>query len=416
MNSDAPPRPADFLAGAFARLDGFAPDPTDLRMGLVFRVTGPRPALTAVRDLVAARVDRDSPLRQRLVRDDGVHWEDDPDFDVAHHVRELPGAGGALPARSVLAGPPDPARPPWGVWLSPAGPDSWDLHYLAHHARQDAAAAVRTVVALLGDGDRPAPAPAAERSRSWTRGRAGLLSLSPDLLRTFAPSPPAPVGDGPERLLAQRSAPLRLFREVSRSTGATVNQVHLAALAVALDRWSPVAAGRSSRQVAVPVDTRRPGEPDDDFANRIGLMRVALPSGARPADALRAVVAAAGRDRTDRHRRAWRDLADNAPERVAGRVLRRITDPTRVSVTLSSIRVDAPLILLGAPVSTVTAVPWLPPGHTCFALAVGYRDEIRLSALSPGNVPDPAELVASWSEAVEDIHRAHVRGTAGPAR
>ncbi|MGM1063882.1 hypothetical protein [Saccharothrix sp. Mg75] len=405
-------QPADFMAAAFARLGLITRDPTDLHMGLVFRMTGPRPSLDLLRARVAARIERLSPLRQRLVHGEDVHggdvhggdvcWEDDPDFDVAHHVRELPAHVGVLPARTVLADSFAPERPPWGLWTAPDGPDSWSLYYLTHHARQDAGAAVRTVTALLGE-EEPAAVRTAAVRRSRRRGWSGLLALAPDLARTYAPAPTATPGEhGPGRVLGQRAVPLSALKDIAGRTGATVNQVHLAAMAEALDRWAP---GGSPRQIALPMETRS-GEEDDRFTNRIGLMRVALPGG--DVDRVRGVVAAAGRRRLERHRRAWRDVADHASHRAAGWAQLRITDPSRVAVTLSNIRVASPLVLLGAPVTDVTAIPWLPPGHTCFGLLVGYGDVARLSVLAPEGAPDPAELVDLWHDAVDALHHRHV--------
>ncbi|MFI9005842.1 wax ester/triacylglycerol synthase domain-containing protein [Actinosynnema sp. NPDC053489] len=402
MRSDrAPGTAADFLATSFAGLGRFAPDPTDLVIGLVFRAAGPCPPVDAVRQRVASRLDRLSPLTERLVVGEGVRWEPDPDFDLAHHVRELPRQDGVAPARAVFAGSFDPARPPWGLWISDNGSGTWDAYYLVHHARQDAGAAARTVVALLGD-DEPAPWRRTVRRRSWLHGWPGAVSLLPDLLRTrraAEPAPRWPVGEG--RVLSWAAVPVGALKQVAKRTGATVNQVHLAALADALAGWLPEVP---RRQVCLPVETRRTGEPHDDFANRIGLVRVALPCGAgTPGGRLHDVVASVSRARTARHRRAWRDVSDNASARVAGRVLALTTDPAQVGVTVSSIRIAGPLDLMGARVLDVTAIPWLPPGHTCFALLVGYGDEVRLSVLAPEGAPDPSDLTRSWVQAVHAL-------------
>ncbi|MFT7841756.1 wax ester/triacylglycerol synthase family O-acyltransferase [Saccharothrix sp. BKS2] len=397
--------PADFMAGAFAALGRFAPDPTDLFIGLVFRLSGPCPSVDAVRERVASRLDRLSPLTERLVPGEVVRWEPDPDFDLAHHVRVLPRQEVVAPARAVFAGSFDPARPPWGLWISDNGSGTWDAYYLVHHARQDAGGAVRTAEALLGDAEPAAWRKAGDRRRSWSRGWPAVASLLPDLLRARLPAEPAPrwpvregaPGAGP--VFAQGVVPVDALKRVARCTGATVNQVHLAAMAEALAGWLPRVP---ARQVCLPVETRRDGEPHDDFANRIGLMRAVLPCGdVTPAERLRAVVASASRARLARHRRAWRDLTDNASAQVAGRVLARITDPARVGVTVASVRVPELPALMGGRVLDVTAIPWLPPGHTCFASLISYGDRARLSVLVPGGAPDPLELTRRWVEAVD---------------
>jgi hypothetical protein len=172
-------------------------------------------------------------------------------------------------------------------------------------------------------------------------------------------------------------------------------------MSAALDRWlAPVA---TRRLVNVPIDTRRTG--DDDFANELGFMRVALPSGS-PDDRLRAVRSSAGRRRAARYRRAWRGLARTVANKAATWAVMRLTDHNQISMTLSSLRVDSPLILAGAPVLDVTTIPWLPPGHTCFAFLVTYGERARLSVLAPEGAPDPTALTDHWRDAVAELHQA----------
>lgn len=395
---------ADYLTTAFARLGQLAPDPTDIYLGLSFRMAGPAPALDELLVRVAARVHHLPQLRERLVAEEEVRWAPDPDFDPANHVRALPPHEGVLSAQAVLGGRLDPARPPWSLWVAPCGADGWRLYYFVHHARQDAGAAVRTVLSLLGEPDQ-VPGPEAPR-RGTARGRTGVLALTPDLIGSYLPTPaPAPVSYGPGRVLARESVPLSWLTGLARRTGATVNNVHLAAMSAALEDWLPTAARCPRPQFLVPLDTRRPGETGDDFTVRLGLMRVPLPTvREEPGDRVREMSALVSRCRVARNRRGWRDLAEHASPETAGWVMRRITAPTRIEVTLSSIRVDEPQRLLGAPVREITAIPWLPPIHQCFALLVTYGGQARLSVLSPEGAPDPAHLVARWREAVAELH------------
>jgi hypothetical protein len=408
---DLPNRPADFLGTAFARLGQMGPNPGDVHFGLVFRIAGPCPPLEELRNRVAARVERLPQLTRRLVARATVEWEHDPDFDIANHVHTLPRHTGVLSAQSILADAIDPGRPPWGLWVS-EDDDSWKLYYLVHHARQDAAAALRTVTALLGDGTVASVSTGRPQGGGWP----ALLPIYPDLLRTRLPAPPVPRGAyGPARAMGHRVVDMALLKEVAERTGATVNQVHLAAMSDALDRWEP-RPGASRRQVNTPIDVRLAGDADDDFANRIGFMRVALPCGGAPAGLLRNVVAAAGRRRLARYRRVWRDLVRNGRNDAAAWAMQRITDHTQVSMTLSSIRVASPLTLVDAPVREVAALPWLPPAHTCFAFLATYGEEARLSVLAPEGAPDPEALAALWSDAVHELHRVHApEPTAAPA-
>jgi diacylglycerol O-acyltransferase len=392
--------PADYLGTLFGWLGQIALDPTDARFGLVFRVAGPCPPLDELRAMVAAHVERLPQLTERLVATTSVYWEPDPDFDIANHVTALPRGAGVLSAQALVADTLDPARPPWGIWIS-ADDESWRLYYVVHHARQDAAAAVRTVSTLLGDG---VPALAADRTPPSGRGWPAVDPIHDDVVqgKNTARSTP-PTQYGPKRSLGTRAVEVALLKEISARTGATVNQVHLAAMSDALDRWTPL-PDAERRPVSVPVDTRGAHDVDDHFANQIGLMRVALPCGtSTPADRLRDVMAAAGRDRLARYRQVWAGLDRAADNEVANWALQQITDPTQVSMTMSTLRVAAPMTVLSAPVLDVTAIPWLPPAHACFAFLISYGDQARLSVLTPEGVPDPDELTALWSDALQEL-------------
>jgi len=390
--------PADFLGTTFARLGQISPEPSDTCYGLVFRIAGACPPVEELRARVAAQVERLPLLTHRLVARQSVTWERDPDFDIANHVRVLPRGTELLSAQEL--GPFDPARPPWGLWVS-ADDDSWRLFYLVHHARQDAAAALRTVTALLGDATITAG-----RTRPTGRGWAAAARIYPDLLRTCRSAPPVPRGAyGTGRTLGWDAVDTAMLKDVADRTGAAVNQVHLAAMSAALDRWAPW-PDATRRQVNIPVDTRDPGD-TNAFVNRLGFMRVALPCGtATLTDRLRQVMATAGRQRTARYRRAWAGLTRAADPRAAMWAMQRITDHTQISMTLSSLRVPAPLTLMDAPVLDVTTIPWLPPAHTCFAFLVSYGDHTRLSVLAPEGAPDPADLATHWRDAVHELHSA----------
>jgi hypothetical protein len=400
MDNNVSNTPADYLGTLFGWLGQIASDPTDARFGLMFRVAGPCPPIDELRARIAGQVEQLPQLTERLVATTSVYWEPDPDFDIANHVTALPPGTGVLSAQALIGDTYDPLRPPWGMWISEED-DSWHLYYVVHHARQDAAAAVRTVSTLLGDGVPPLPE---GRTAPSGRGWPALDPIHDDVLhgKNTARSTP-PTRYGPKRLLGTRTVEVALLTDIAARTGATVNQVHLAAMSDALDRWTPL-PDTERRPVSIPVDTRGDKDVDDHFANQIGLMRVDLPCGtAGPADRLRTVVSAASRDRLARYRQVWADLDRAADNEVANWALQHITDPTQVSMTMSTLRVPAPMSVLSAPVLDVTAIPWLPPAHACFAFLITYGDQARLSVLTPEGIPDPDELTALWQAALQEL-------------
>lgn len=79
-----------------------------------------------VRRHVEARLQGAPRFRRRLVEPFGLSapvWVDDPDFDVANHVRTavLPRPGDERKLRElvdhILEAPLDPARPLWEIWI-----------------------------------------------------------------------------------------------------------------------------------------------------------------------------------------------------------------------------------------------------------------------------------------------------------
>ncbi|WP_370942317.1 hypothetical protein AB5J62_24715 [Amycolatopsis sp. cg5] len=364
---------ADLLATAFAGLGQIVADPADLHFGLTFRIAGPPPSVAELRARVAERVGASSPLAERLVWAEGARWERAADFDPAEHVRELGGSGPAA-VRSFAA---LPGRPPWMLLVEPAESD-WRLHYLVHHARQDAQAALRTVVSLLGEGRTGSSAPSRPPGW-WTPG-----SLVPGVLRTLRTGQPtAGTPDETKREFAERVIPVSILREVADARKITVNQVLLSALRRA----------GGPREVLMPLSIRDGA--DSEFVNRIALTRVALTSD-------RAVRRDSRRRRVARERQAWRLLSNGRNDRLAGWMLRRITNPATMTATVSNLRVDERITLLGKEVLGISAIPWLPPGHRWFALLVTYLADTTLTVLAQSEAD---KLVDAWVSAVDDMRR-----------
>ncbi|WP_431045350.1 wax ester/triacylglycerol synthase domain-containing protein [Streptomyces sp. P1-3] len=409
---------ADFLTKTFLALGNAAPDPSDLYFGFQLRLSGPPPTLDVLRTHVGDRVEGLPALTHRLVSRGGrIRWERDPDFDIAHHVRSFPNTGvEASPAQAVLGSSPDETRPLWGLWLQTDGSEDWALCYLAHHAVQDATAMLHTLTSLFGDSGCELTRPT-RQPPSPSEPRRSLLTLLPDVLDTYLPTsrpspPPLPAAAQQERVLGHHAVELNLLREVARASGASINQVHLAALAAAWRNWrhgeggapSPWRPGRGPHAL-IPIDTRLPQdrERENGLGNSLGLMRVPLPC-ALPSSSqrLEATMASSSRHRVTRHRRALRTLTQNTPEWVAKWAMQRITDPRKSALTASNFRVRDSLSAFGMPIRDIVAIPWLPPGHTCFTFLVSYRDTARLSVLTPAGGPDPQRLASLWGEAVNE--------------
>ncbi|MFI5887789.1 wax ester/triacylglycerol synthase domain-containing protein [Streptomyces sp. NPDC051554] len=413
------------LTKTFLTLGTSVADPSDLYFGFHLRMRGPSPGLTALREKVDHRAHGQPLLTHRLAFQEGhAWWEPDPDFDVTHHVQALTAPGLAPgPAQALLTAPPDASHPRWGLWLHRTDTEDWAITFLAHHAVMDATAMLHTLQALLGpDADDMEALPRHRPARA-SRRAASLLPLLPDLLATYLPhvtSPPPPAR-WHQRELAHASVDLELLRTTARANGSTLNQVHLAALAGALRTWG-TPNGYAHRPwwqrgpyVLVPVDTRATRQGATAITprsgNQLGLLRVPLPCGHPDGtDRLTAITTTAGRRHTARRRSALRTLTEHTPERLASWLLRRLTDPGDVVLTASHVRAPGLMTVLGAPVIELTAIPWLPPGHSCFTFLTTHNQTARLSALTSAPAQNPQQLVQQWSNACHETASSHHSG------
>ena len=441
------------LDGAFLDLDT---RDAPLHVGWTIRLEGRPPSLAGLRRHLAARLDRVPRLRQRLVATALAggerRWEDDPAFDIARHVSacDLPAPGGPGELRAaagvLLSAPLDPARPLWHVYLV-VGPGGWALVGQVHHVLVDGIAAVE-MAALLLDADPDAPP---DPPSSWTPRRvsplraAGLaararLGAAAGAARALTmPGPgavaeaggalrellrPAPVtsldaGGGPRRAVAYADAGLGAVREAGRGRGATVNDVLLAASAIALGAaLRRRGEAHEELKAIVPVSVR--AEPSA-LGNRLSFVVVSLPVDARDAPAaLDRIVVQTRRAKGSGATTSVAGLAE-ALELLppVGRSL-----AVRAALRLASFNVivsnvpgpELPLYLMGRRVSSIhPAVPVVARhGLTIGALSYAGRIGIGLYA-DAAAVPDVVEIGRDLESAMDAL-RVRVAPGAGATR
>ncbi|GAB2701255.1 wax ester/triacylglycerol synthase domain-containing protein [Kitasatospora kifunensis] len=310
-------------------------------VGAVLRLRGPGPAPERLAAVVRARLAQVPVLAEQL---DGPvraeRWRRADAFDVAQHVHRLDGVPDPGRCAELMANQPvRDDRPRWGLWLVDTGRD--DEHLLAyrvHHAAQDGAAVAHTISRLLD-----ARAPAVPPCDSPTgRGR-------------WASAPPRTDG----RLLAAADVPVDLLRTVSRASGASLNDVYLAALAGALRGWLAPTERDRPVPVRVPFNLRARHE-RQDRGNRVGYTRVLLPVDERAADRRLARVAEQTscwpRDRTRR-------LLDRMPPELMWEHTSAVVTPGDALASATLLSVPIPLAFDGAPVTGGLALPPLAGGH-----------------------------------------------------
>lgn len=294
--------------------------------------------------LVQARLHLIPPFRRRLVQVplglDQPYWIEDPDFDVAFHVREL-----ALPAPGddrqlaeqvarLHARALDRRRPLWELYLIQGLAGGRQAIYSkVHHAAIDgvsgndilgalldltpdgrpeddhppqwsgdavprmATLLARSAISLTGHPVRAArmswglarslptlaasPArprlPVVDRVLDAVVGRDDDIVLATSRLR--APKTPFNASIGPHRRWAFRSLPLGRIKEVKNAAGVTVNDVVMALSAGALRRWllEHDALPDAPLVAAVPVSVRSEAE-QGASGNRISSMIAPLPT------------------------------------------------------------------------------------------------------------------------------------------
>jgi diacylglycerol O-acyltransferase len=301
-----------------------------MHVGGVLILEAPPGGVDALAALVEARLPLVPRYRQRVAEVPGhlanPVWVDDPDFDIAYHVRRngLPRPGTEaqlLDLVSRLMGRPlDRSRPLWEAYLV-EGLSEGRVAVVTktHPALVDGLSAIDIGQVLL-DVEPDAPAPEASEWRPqrplngaqlvWqaldeyvrrpsvivdtARGAvtdvrstaARLTGVAGGLLRTarktILPAPQSPLNAsiGRQRRVAVARAELHDVKKIRKAHGGTVNDVLLAVVTGALREWllsrgQPVVAGTSVRAL-VPVSMQ-----DEEAipGNRVSSFLVDLPVG-----------------------------------------------------------------------------------------------------------------------------------------
>ena len=388
----------------------------------VLRLNGPVD-VERLRLLVQERLVAGYPrLSQRVVRSRlplaPRRWEDDGEFDVRRHLHvdlldaSLGRQGLQELVGDLLGRPLDGSRSPWELHVVGGADDRGALVARFHHSLADGRALAEVLLRLTDDvgpasGGTPGEDPSAPRQAP----RLGALRLPRavvDVVRTLV-QVLSYVGEPRTALrgrlgTAKRAAwtephDLADVRRVADASGASINDVLLAALAGGLRRHAERRGDRPlDVRVVVPADLRAGSPVGPDLGNRFGVVLVQLPvSEPDRAARLRRVVAA-----TTAVKRSSQVVSTYLLLRLAGALPRPVPDAAAAllgaaaSIVVTNVPGPRqPLSLLGRHLRSL--VFWVPQvGRIGVGISIfSYAGTVTVGVAADAALPvDPAALAA----------------------
>jgi WS/DGAT/MGAT family acyltransferase len=383
-------------------------------------------------------------------------WTPAADFDVHQHVGRVRLAAPGSPrqlldiAQAMFATPFDATRPLWEALLV----EGVDGHgaavvFKVHHSVTDGMGAAQMLFALHDTSPEPGPATlvppwgpdrvargvlvARRLARLLRRGATGAARLATrrrggtaaaptarpsarDLPRvldelahaTVLPSvPPLPLLAHRNRFPRFEVMDLSLaeLRAAGRAAGGSLNDVYLAALVGAFQRYHQrFGLSVDAVPTVLPISVRRPGDPPG--GNRLASTRMALPGGAHSAaERIRLIREQVRQVRTGPALRALDLLSRPLMLMPPGVVAATATQMFRGNDLLASNFAGMPVqvYLAGAKVTGFHPFPPLLRGAVSVAL-VSYQDRAQLGInLDSGAITEPEEFMRALHESVEEI-------------
>jgi diacylglycerol O-acyltransferase / wax synthase len=379
-------------------------------------------------------------------------WEDDPDFDLEHHMhhRGLPAPGDTATLQELVSDlmtmPLDRNRPLWHIYLIDGFGEGSAMIARMHHCIADGISLARVMMSLTDGFPEAGIGPALPEPRSRCSGpvlgtadaavraltgaarlgtaavrQGAQIAVSPShagslagaigrdaatfgrMLLTPADAATAFKGDpGISRRVAwSRQLSLQEIKDIAHRNDATVNDVLLAAVSGAMrhylqDHHSPV----GEIQAMVPFNLRPLDQPvPRELGNKFGLVFLPLPVG----------TSGSYRRLNEIHKR-MRKIKDGRDGAVSYGLLsvtgfapevveRRVVDMFSAKGTAVMTNVPGPrepVYLAGTPVSTVLV--WAPTsGHIGMSVSIySYRGEVTVGLMVDATlIPDPDQIVTA---------------------
>jgi diacylglycerol O-acyltransferase len=385
-------------------------------------------------------------------------WERPPDFDPGRHVRRaaVPAPGGDAElcelVGELMSERLDRSRPLWQLTVVEGLADGRTaLVAKMHHALVDGVAAIDVSTVILDPGPEPLelPPPGAERerrpadrveqlarlassqlhlprrlvrgamtraltldpvdARTQIRGAAGVLTELARI-RPQAPRTRLNAEIGRDRLFAVARGDLDEVKAIRRATGATVNDVLLAIVALMLSDY----LGGDAPETAValvPVSVRREDE-RGDLGNRISTVFADLPLRGDPLRRLRSISRAMDEAKGSSQVRAGALIVGAtglAPPLVSSIAVRAMSGPRVFNLVVSNVPGPQQTFYLeGIPLGEVfPAVPLNPRNQALSIGILSYDGGVYFGLLADRDaLPDVADAAAGLERALAELRDA----------
>jgi WS/DGAT/MGAT family acyltransferase len=423
-----------------------------MHVGAVTIFEGPPPAYEEFLHHIRSRLHLVPRYRQRLavppLETGRPLWVDDPNFNLEYHVRHtaLPSPGSEEQLRNLAARVHsqqlDRNKPLWEMWLVQGLEDGrFALLTKTHHALVDGVSGMDLATVLLDLGPVPAEVPhpeeawepkpepsavqlAAKGLRGLVRAPLQLAARAVDAAmhpqdtvaatreaiegvgeiawQGLNPAPPTPlnVEIGPHRRLVFVRCELEDFKLVKNAFGGTVNDVLLAVVAGALQRWLRSRGVRTEGlelRALVPVSTRSQDE-RHTLGNRIVVMRGPLPVYIEDPVARVRVVKQAMDGLKESKQALGAEVISNlenfAPPTILAQASRLNFSTRLFNLIVTNVPgPQFPLYLLGRELQDLFPVAFLPDNHALAVAIMSYDGGIDFGLLGDYDAMPDLELI-----------------------
>ena len=436
-----------------------------MHVGAILIFEGPPPAYNDFLDHVRSRLHLVPRFRQKLafppVETGRPFWVDDPNFNLAYHVRHsaLPAPGSEEQLRNIagrlFSQGLDRSKPLWELWLIQGlERNRFAIVTKTHHALVDGVAGVDIATVLFDlkpvpeqiEPDRdwvpqPPPSSAELAARGLVELSEAPFKLGRRVLRAAThpvrtadrvadagealaevawnftnPAPDLPLNTeiGSHRRFAWSRAELADYKKIKDALGGTVNDVVLTVVSGALRSWlrsRGIKTEGLELRALVPVSIRAEDE-HGQLGNRIAAMRAPLP-----------VYIEDPVKRLDAVRRAMDGLKESK-QALGAEVISRFNDFAPPTLLAQASRINFstrlfnlivtnvpgpqnPLYVLGRELQDVFPVAFLPENHALAIAIMSYNGGIDFGLLGDYDGMEDIEMLATGlTESLNDLRAA----------